>query len=143
MKVIIVEDNDFKFDIVSDYVRDIYENVEIEWYTDVTSFLKVLKETEDFSKTYDLAILDNYLPIDNETTQRNAFAANMVKEIKDLGLSIPIIINSSDELNEDETNYLTLFDDVKILTNQRGFNFRQFKDFYNELVSKNRSKSRN
>lgn len=121
MNILVIEDNEYKFKQIEESLKRILKNPDITCMDSMSAGLVSfrVKNVRTNSKPYHLVITDNYLPIDsideNDMFERDAdvvpCASSIVSEIRRQGFrNIPIIVCSSEEVEECDYNYFIKYD---------------------------------
>lgn len=100
MNILIIEDDNEKYNSIKTILNNLFDNVCITLEKSRNAGLySILQHTQkEFSEPYDLVVCDNYLPIFNDSQEISPFAMDIVYEIRERFhlLDLPIIICSSD-----------------------------------------------
>ncbi|MGN1338224.1 MAG: hypothetical protein ACI4WW_07100 [Candidatus Coprovivens sp.] len=129
MNILIIEDNEYKFKQIEAALRRILKNPNIIWMDSRNSGLISfrLRNIMKQDSPYHIVITDNYLPLysmdDNDMFEKDEniepFASDIVNEIRRLGFdNIPIIVCSSEEIEECDYNYFIKYNPSVSLDNQ-------------------------
>lgn len=118
LRVLVIEDSDFKFRDIEESLKRITNNeVIIERRTACNSGLLFLKETYDSGSKFDLVITDNMMPIYEDSSELEACANRVCREVHRRKYETKLVVCSSevmDDVNCDDFllyNSSVLFDD--------------------------------
>lgn len=126
--VVLVEDNADK----ADNVTKILEKEGVE-YHQLTALNPALRFITKESKKIDGIILDLGLPrFENERVENLYAGIDIVKELKRVGINIPVLINSTTLVDIDEEKYPFVFKERMLSP----FNVETLRNFLNSLSNK-------
>ena len=98
MKILIVEDDNFKFSMIYCLLRD--KNIEHEWFLSVNSALKYISEHQNDVSGI---ILDLGLTTYSDSNDYDDVRGlDLVKELTRKEINIPVLINSTTEIELEE-----------------------------------------
>lgn len=112
MNILVIEDDEFKFKQIEKTLNKLLKGLNIVWMNSRNSglFSFIMKNKQTKNNPYHIVITDNYLPL-NEKMDVEPFAKEIVDEIRRLGFSkLPIIICSSEDIEECDFNYKIKYD---------------------------------
>lgn len=110
MKILIIEDSEYKYNDIKDTLNRVLDAPTINWEKSRNSGLvSIMKHNckDNTSEPYDMVICDNYMPIYDDEIDMEPSASDIVREIrKRFKLeNLPIVICSSAEVEECDCNY--------------------------------------
>ena len=110
MKILVIDDNEFKFDNIKKILEKVDVEPEITWAksrnSGLISILQHNVQDNDLAP-FDMLICDNYLPIYDDDWETKPFGQDIVEEVRErFGLTdLPIVMWSSEPLEEFDYNY--------------------------------------
>lgn len=138
MRVLIIEDNEFKYGKIEKIIKRVAADVELTWAKSRNSgLINIFKhnvEDNDLAP-FDMLICDNYLPIyDEEYGREEPYGEEIVREVRErFGLKdLPILMSSSEKLEQFDYDYSITYDSSVYMD-------PLFKEVFDE-VRENRSK---
>lgn len=108
MIVLVIEDNENKFNDISDALNRVLEYPTIMWKKSRNSGLAAIIENNvrGCDVAYDMVICDNYLPLYDDEFELRPMASNIIGRIRRNGLTdLPIIVCSSEEVDNCDYDY--------------------------------------
>ena len=128
MKILVIDDNEFKFDNIKKILEKVDVEPEITWAKSRNSGFNV--QDNDLAP-FDMLICDNYLPIYDDDWETKPFGKYIVRRIrKVLNLTdLPIVMCSSEPLEEFDYNY-------NITYNSSVYMEPMFKEVINDITVK-------
>ena len=111
MKILVIDDNEFKFDNIKKILEKVDVEPEITWAksrnSGLISILQHNVQDNDLAP-FDMLICDNYLPIYDDDWETKPFGQDIVEEVRErFGLTdLPIVMCSSEPLEEFDYNYI-------------------------------------
>lgn len=113
MKILIIEDNDYKYrDIKATLVRCL-KYPEIDWEKSRNSGLLSIKQHNYKNQNpYDMVICDNYMPIYDDEKSIRPFGLDIVREIRERFelKDLIVVMCSSEEIEDADYNYKIRYD---------------------------------
>lgn len=110
MKILVIEDEDLKFNTVQRYLSELNE-FDITRAKSRNAGLREFTNQQHNNTPYDLVICDNYMPLyDNEYNTTRAYGIDIVNHIRCRDDKTFICMCSSGELESAEYNYSILYD---------------------------------
>lgn len=118
MNILIIEDNEEKYNQINDSLNRVLESPTTVWMKSRNSGLIsiMIRNVERKLKPYDLIICDNYLPLydidesDMFESEEDVipYAADIVREVRERFelVDLPIIVCSSEKIDECDCNYV-------------------------------------
>ena len=134
MKILVIDDNEFKFDNIKKILEKVDVEPEITWAksrnSGLISILQHNVQDNDLAP-FDMLICDNYLPIYDDDWETKPFGKYIVRRIrKVLNLTdLPIVMCSSEPLEEFDYNY-------NITYNSSVYMEPMFKEVINDITVK-------
>lgn len=105
MKIIIIDDERYKYENIADYIRRTGET-NISWAKSRNSGLRQIREAYMAGEPYDLVVCDNYMPIYDDEHNIKAYGMDIVNHLRArYDDSIFICMSSSADLPEGEYDY--------------------------------------
>ena len=120
MKILVIDDNEFKFDNIKKILEKVDVEPEITWAksrnSGLISILQHNVQDNDLAP-FDMLICDNYLPIYDEDWETKPFGQDIVEEVRErFGLTdLPIVMCSSEDVGEFDYNYKIRYDSSVIM----------------------------
>jgi hypothetical protein len=114
MKILVIDDNEFKFDNIKKILEKVDVEPEITWAksrnSGLISILQHNVQDNDLAP-FDMLICDNYLPIYDDDWETKPFGQDIVEEVRErFGLTdLPIVMCSSEPLEEFDYNYSIIY----------------------------------
>ena len=143
MKILIIDDEDYKYKTILNTLNKIIENPNIVRAKSRKSALVTLINNND---NFNLIICDNYLPMfDNDLVNIKPLAKLIVTDIRiRLSLNTPICVCSSDEVENCNYDYFIKFDSFTSLEQQlkliiNDIEEKEIKNLVKTLSTKNRT----
>jgi len=111
MRILIIDDDDIKYNVIAKALTKIYPDVELFRETARNSGILAVKEAKADNKIFDVIITDNYMPIYEDSHELKPCANRIVSSIRRiLDSDIPICVCSSEEVEDCEDEYFIQFD---------------------------------
>ena len=134
MKILVIDDNEFKFDNIKKILEKVDAEPEITWAKSRNSgLISILQHNvqDNDLEPFDMLICDNYLPIYDDDWETKPFGKYIVRRIrKVLNLTdLPIVMCSSEPLEEFDYNY-------SITYNSSVYMDPMFKEIINDITVK-------
>ena len=134
MKILVIDDNEFKFDNIKKILEKVDVEPEITWAKSRNSgLISILQHNvqDNDLEPFDMLICDNYLPIYDDDWETKPFGKYIVRRIrKVLNLTdLPIVMCSSEPLEEFDYNY-------SITYNSSVYMDPMFKEIINDITVK-------
>ena len=110
MKILVIDDNEFKFNNIKKILEKVDVESDITWTKSRNSGLKSILQhnvQDNDLEPFDMLICDNYLPIYDDDWETKPFGKYIVTRIrKVLNLTdLPIVMCSSEDVGEFDYNY--------------------------------------
>ena len=137
MKILVIDDNEFKFNNIKKILEKVDVESEITWAKSRNSGLKNILQhniQDNDLAPFDMLICDNYLPIYDDDWETEPFGQDIVEEVRErFGLAdLPIVMCSSEPLEEFGYNY-------SITYNSSVYMNPMFKEVINDINDKKKS----
>lgn len=138
MKILIIDDNDYKYENIKNILEKVVDNPEIDWRKSRNSGLRTLVKHNLINKEnepYDLLITDNIMPMFDNEYKLEPFGEDIISEARRLcDENLTIVFCSSEEVEECAFDY-------KIKYDSRVYLDDKFRDIvYSVSLKKNRIK---
>lgn len=148
MKILIIEDNEYKFNDIKKSLERVLDSPSIIWKKSKNSGLYSIKNSNVKSKfePFDLVICDNYMPLYDNDFEIKPYANEILSEIKRWRLEdLPVIVCSSEEIKDCDCQYMieynfsvimddsfkNILEDIDLQKDKKGkFKVRTKKLFY-------------
>lgn len=118
MKILIIEDDDYKYkNIVSD-LKAVVEDLNIFRLNNCMDALMCFRSLKNnYDKNYDLLITDNYMPLRSDSFDLSPYASYIINTFRNkVSKEIPICVCSSDEFDDNcDYDYFVSYDYTKSL----------------------------
>ncbi len=133
MRILIIEDNEYKYENVKKILNKLLGNSIIEWEKSRNSGLCAIRNhnfKENEFEPYDVIICDNYMPIYDDEMMIEPFGADIIREVRKRFklVNLPIIICSSEEIEDCDYNYMVKYDCSVCMDDK-------FKNIFDDLLS--------
>ena len=120
MKILVIDDNEFKFNNIKKILEKVDVEPEITWAKSRNSgLISILQHNvqDNDLEPFDMLICDNYLPIYDDDWKTKPFGQDIVEEVrKRFGLTdLPIVMCSSEDVGEFDYNYKIRYDSSVIM----------------------------
>lgn len=133
MRILIIEDNEYKYrDIKNTLVRCL-EAPEIDWEKSRNGGLLLIKEHNYRNHDpYDMVICDNYMPIYDDENNIKPLGLDIVREIRERFelKNLIIVMCSSEEVEESDYNYKIRYDQFVSMD-------EIFKEIIDDIIKQN------
>ena len=137
MKILVIDDNEFKFDNIKKILEKVDVEPEITWAksrnSGLISILQHNVQDNDLAP-FDMLICDNYLPIYDDDWEAKPFGQDIVEEVRERFelTDLPIVMCSSEDVGEFDYNYKIRYDSSVIMD-------EMFKSIVDDIVGKKTS----
>lgn len=111
MKILIIEDNDLKFNNISNILYKIIKDAKILREKSRNSGLLNFFESERSNNQFDFIICDNYMPLRDNDYIIKPYATEIVEEIRRINENKVICICSSEKIEECNYDYFIKYDE--------------------------------
>ena len=138
MKILVIDDNEFKFDNIKKILEKVDVEPEITWAKSRNSGLIAIREHNFINDNellpFDLVICDNYLPLYDDEWEAEPFGQDIVEEVRERFelTDLPIVMCSSEDVGEFDYNYKIRYDSSVIMD-------EMFKSIVDDIVGKKTS----
>lgn len=118
MKILVIEDDDYKYKNIVRDLKAVVEDLNIFRLNncmDALMYFRSLKNSCD--KNYDLLITDNYMPLRSDSFDLSPYASYIINTFRNkVSKEIPICVCSSDEFDDNcDYDYFVPYDYIKSL----------------------------
>ena len=120
MKILVIDDNEFKFDNIKKILEKVDVEPEITWAksrnSGLINLLQHNVQNNDLAP-FDMLICDNYLPIYDDDWKTEPFGQDIVEEVRERFrlTDLPIVMCSSEDVGEFDYNYKIRYDSSVIM----------------------------
>lgn len=120
MKILVIDDNEFKFNNIKKILEKVDVEPEITWAKSRNSgLISILQHNvqDNDLEPFDMLICDNYLPIYDDDWKTKPFGQDIVEEVRERFrlTDLPIVMCSSEDVGEFDYNYKIRYDSSVIM----------------------------
>ncbi len=111
LKIIIIEDEEYKYNKLIEILNRILDNSEIIRAKSRNSALRIIRDCYQKNDYFDLIICDNYMPLFDDSSQLQPCAYDIINYIRrTISKDVPICVCSSEEIDLCNYDYYIKYD---------------------------------